>query len=139
MSIRGNVITETTEFFVEECGNCGIPFAFTTRYKNERLGDKRQFFCPNGHSQSYLGKSWQQQITALEAEKTALQSRVNSERERAAAAERAKERAKKEAERMEKRAAAGLCPYCNRSFAAARLQRHIHTKHPEKAHAENKG
>lgn len=128
--------TKVQQFRVEACCNCGVEFAMTEYFYSERLGDKKSFYCPNGHSQSYTGASYQKQIAQLEADKIALRSRVESERQATATAERKAARAKAEAKRMEKRAAASLCPYCNRSFVTVRMQKHIHTKHPDKAHGK---
>lgn len=132
---RLSIFTETQQhkFRIEVCCNCGVEFAMTEDFYNERLGDKRLFYCPNGHNQHYIGESWKDQIATLSAEKTALQSRVNVER---AGRERAEEKAQRETtkrKRLEKRVGNGVCPYCKRSFVV--LARHIHSKHPEKAHA----
>lgn len=133
---RGLTFSEsrTHRFYIEDCCACGVEFALTEQYYNERVKDHKLFYCPNGHSQHYTGKSDRERIAQLEAEKTALQARVNSERNARETAERARDRAKADKKRIETRVAKALCPYCNRSFADSRLARHIHTKHPEKAH-----
>ena len=125
--------TETVQvtYITETCCSCGVEFAMTQSFFAERQSDKDSFYCPNGHSQSYTGESYRKQIARLEAEKIALQSRIASTK-----AEAASEIAKAQAatKRMVKRAAATMCPFCHRTFATARMQRHLHTKHPEEAH-----
>lgn len=41
-------------FVLEECPCCGCTFAITSRFQTQRKQDKREFFCPNGHAQSYI-------------------------------------------------------------------------------------
>jgi hypothetical protein len=132
---RNVTFTEEVVLVTESCCACGMLFATTKAWSDQRRGDKQTFYCPNGHSQSYTGKSLRDQVATLEAEKTALQSRVNSEREatRLANAKADREASKRKA--IEKRVAAGACPYCKRSFQESRLAKHIHTKHPDEAHA----
>jgi hypothetical protein len=119
------------DFKILSCIKCGVLYAFTEEFNREALRARHEkiFYCPNGHGQWYGGKTEAERIATLEAEKTALQSKLR-------ATEGQRDRAKAEAKRMERRAAGGVCPYCHRSIASDRMQKHIHTKHPEKAHAE---
>lgn len=39
------------------CCNCGVLFCITTEHNKELLRSKASFYCPNGHSQSYVGKT----------------------------------------------------------------------------------
>jgi len=133
-------VTTTVELESRACPVCGILYAVSEQFWKDKYTAKgtseSTWYCPNGHSRWYAGESNEQKITRLEAEKIALQSRVASERETARKAEAAAERAKRATKAMERKAANGVCPYCQRTFAAERLQRHVHTKHPEKAHKE---
>lgn len=131
MGLRTLTFNETVQFFVEDCCNCGIPFAMTQEFKNKRVHDGKNFYCPNGHSQCYT-ENTAKRIARLEAEKTALQARVNSERERANNAETARKRETTRRKNLQKRVTAGCCPYCQRNFS--QLTRHIHSKHPDKEH-----
>jgi hypothetical protein len=133
------VETRNHEFVVEECCSCGVAFAMTRRFYDEcrRRPIEQKFYCPNGHQQWYTGKSDRERIAQLEADKIALNSRLATVRSEAEAAARARDRAKAEKKRILDRVANGICPYCNRSFQSSRLQRHIHSKHPDKAHGED--
>lgn len=64
-------------FEIEECCNCGMPFAVTTDFKNRRLKDHKSFYCPMGHGQHYTG----------ETEEQNLRRQLSREREKASQAE----------------------------------------------------
>lgn len=140
VSLRGQTLTVEQKLVTEECCGCNILFAMTEDFQRERRRDKRTFYCPNGHSQSYVGKTEEQKLREqLEQERRQRQSaeqRVamwQDEYDAAAKeAEHQKRRAngyKGHATRITKRAKAGVCPCCNRSFE--NLRRHMATKHPE--------
>ena len=40
--------------YIQECSKCGMPFATTMQFDNERRNDNRVFYCPKGHEQSYV-------------------------------------------------------------------------------------
>jgi Zn ribbon nucleic-acid-binding protein len=129
--MRGNTLNMqiTQQFFVEECCNCGVMFALTVEFQDNKKRDKTRFYCPNGHGQSYTG------ITDEEKARRALVAqRAAEDQARAAEAARAREetarkKAQAEAKRLKARAAGGACPHCNRTFV--QLARHVATKHPE--------
>lgn len=95
------------------CYQCGCLFALESQFNKYRINDKKSWYCPNGHSQSYVGET--------EAEK--LKKELAQEISRRASAE-AREHA---ATRKLKRVSNGVCSECNRSFV--NLQRHMKTKH----------
>jgi hypothetical protein len=97
-----------------DCCNCGIPFAVPADYcAHLREHPELSFYCPNGHSMHYPGKT--------EAEK---------QKERADRAEQDLAAERREHRRTKRKAAAGVCPVkdCRRPFE--NLARHIATKHP---------
>lgn len=122
-TLRMHVVNE---FTVEECCQCGVAFAMTTYFHERALEERTNFFCPNGHPQRYVGKS--------EAEM--LREQLKAAREGAAFAERQAElernrtrAVKGHLTRARKRAAAGTCPCCKRTFKA--LSEHMRKQHPE--------
>lgn len=127
--MRHDIITTNQTLVVEQCYKCAVLFAFPYELQQSLLKDhSREFYCPNGHSQHYIGKT--------EAEK---------ERERAERAERRLANAnddlqverlshrstKGQLTKTKKRVANGVCPCCNRSFAD--LGRHMAGQHPDYA------
>lgn len=44
------------------CIVCKVSFWITTSHKNQLLKTKESFYCPNGHSQSYVGETDAQKL-----------------------------------------------------------------------------
>lgn len=130
-NIRGTTLTlkTETEFVIEECCNCGVPFAMTDTHKKARLADKETFYCPNGHPQHYLGKTHDQQLKDAERKAANALEEARITAARAEQLAQALTDARRETKRLERRATAGACPCCDRTFV--QLARHIKTKHPE--------
>lgn len=123
----GYAIPKQITLETEECCNCGIAFAMPDYMMRRLKNEGGSFYCPNGHGQHYT----KSEITRLR-EKLDEQTRAATQMaERARNAEAAEQRAAKEMKRLKKRASAGVCPCCNRTFQA--LARHMKTKHPEHA------
>ena len=98
------------------------------------------FYCPYGHRQHYAeGES---QAQKLRRERDRLQQRlaqkddeITWQREARERAERSASAMKGQVTKLKKRASAGVCPCCNRSFE--NLARHMASKHPDFAEADN--
>lgn len=109
------------------CASCGTSFAMQEDLEAHRREDHKTFYCPNGHTQYFPGKS--------ELEKT--KENLKWERDRAARllAERDQISAslrttKGHVTRLRNRATAGECPFgCGRRFAG--LTEHIAKVHPD--------
>ena len=117
------------------CGECGIVFYVPRDWVTRRRDHGEhggEFCCPNGHcrvwKESALDKMrrerdrLKQDQARLEQEKQEAWATANAQLERA-------QKAEAEVKRVRKRAAAALCPCCNRHFA--NVERHIKTKHPD--------
>lgn len=123
---RGVTQHEQIEFVLEECCSCGTPFMLPKRMQKVLIENHQRFYCPNGHGQSYCGKT--------EAQK--LKEQLEQEKQRSAAD---KERLEKQwlekhgevvkLEKKLKRIHNGVCPCCNRTFS--NLAKHMETQHPE--------
>jgi hypothetical protein len=123
----------------ETCARCGVLFAMEEAFQKERLADKANFCCPEGHLQSYQGKSEAAKLREqLEEERRKRQRAEQAVAREADWRREAEDRAKHErhrangykghATRITKRAKAGVCPCCNRTFQ--QLARHMATQHP---------
>lgn len=137
----------TVELETETCCTCHMTFAMPADFKRAHKRSRKDFFCPAGHAQHYLAESEEtklrrerdllkQQLAQKDDEiRDATNRRDLAERGEAAALETARsERArangyKGHAARITKRAQAGVCPCCNRTFAA--LADHMRTQHPD--------
>lgn len=116
----------------ETCYKCGIPFGLEANFRNQRLNDHGNFYCPNGHCQHYIGETeaekLKKQLDNARQRVRSAEAREQSWRDQAETAE-ARRRGEKAAKtRLKKRIAAGVCPCCNRSFMD--LQRHMQGQHP---------
>lgn len=47
---------------LEICCKCAMPFLVSENFQNRRRKDKRRFYCPSGHSQSYMGKTREKKL-----------------------------------------------------------------------------
>ena len=110
--MRGYTITETQTLVTEVCCNCHVLFAITEGMQQKLRNTHDWFYCPNGHSQHYTGKSEKDKLREIERQ---LASRHLT-------------RAKKKIGRVEK----GTCPHCRRHFV--NVERHMTTKHSEHTH-----
>ena len=48
---------QNIEFTEHSCCNCGVTFLITNQHNNLLRKNKKHFYCPNGHSQSYGGNT----------------------------------------------------------------------------------
>jgi len=136
----GDYITGTGTLHVTDCPTCGCVYAIPDGVY--RMGQKyktqRTIYCPNGHEWHYTGKTHAEELRELR-EQTARATAERDQAEADARAARAREgKATKSAQRLRARAAAGVCPHCNRTFK--QLAAHMKTKHPEAlshAHADH--
>jgi hypothetical protein len=111
------------------CTECGVEYGMTEDFSANRLRDRRGFYCLNGHTQHYQGKSDAVKLAETQAEKLRLESVVEFERKRRRTAETTTKRERTRRKNVEKRVANGVCAWCHRHFVD--LDRHVHTKHPE--------
>lgn len=132
-----DAITYTITLKPETCCVCGCVFGISTKQREALLESHSYFYCPNGHSQHYTGKTEEQKrIEALEKERDALKRtkewlEKDVEFERTARKEiKAKLTATRgQLTKTKKRVANGVCPCCTRSFT--NLRRHMQTQHPD--------
>ena len=109
------------------CGmNHAVPEALRDyQLRSHKNGKSVTIFCPLGHGHSPSGKGEAQ----VEREKRERLERLLANRDEDLRAERASHTTTKgQLTKARKRAVAGVCPCCNRSFV--NMRRHIETKHP---------
>ena len=54
------------DFFVQDCGECGVIFAVPTSFNQRRRSDGQTFYCPNGHRRVYQETDVQRERKARE-------------------------------------------------------------------------
>lgn len=60
------------DLFCEECPTCHVLFWISTKHQKRLASTKENFCCPNGHKQSYSGKTDKQKLREAEEEKARL-------------------------------------------------------------------
>lgn len=114
------------------CARCGVRFVIPESLEKKRRSDGNEFYCPNGHSLSYRDSEVTRLRLELEREKqraAAKQEAIKMKNRQLAAERRSHSATRGHLTRQKRRAAAGVCPCCNRSFK--QLAAHMKTKHPE--------
>ena len=105
-----------------ECGNCGVVHCIpTTMYENCRR-EGGFWTCPNGHSRGWQHGAEKTEIANLRRERDLLAQQAAQKDDEIAAQAKAMKR-------LKKRAAAGTCPCCSRSFS--NMSVHMKKQHPE--------
>lgn len=134
--MRGYTLTVLhSELVTETCHKCGVLFGMSTDFRQYRINDKKEFYCPAGHPQHYVGET--------EAEK--LKKQLQQAREtiswfddRLAATREENDGLKVEVRtkkgqltKLKNKAKKGICIFCNMRFA--NLHAHMEEKHGEAA------
>lgn len=132
-NVAGEQATLLVTLRVQHCINCGVAFAMPADLDDEYRRTHKNFYCPNGHSQHYTGKT--------EAEKLKEElDRVNKEKEhQKACRERAekmyrksdieRKKVKTRLKNVKAKILEGVCPCCDQTFPD--LHEHMSSAHPE--------
>jgi hypothetical protein len=119
-------LIEFEEYEREQCRNCGINYLVpTAKIKGCKEDAGNWFYCPNGHKWHFS----ESEADKLRRERDQLkqaQARILDEKWEA---EETARKATDALKRHKKRAAAGSCPCCKRTFGD--MARHMKTKHPD--------
>ena len=131
-----STLIDTSILVIEECCECHTRFAMSHALKTQRLEDKKNFYCPNGHGQHYTGKSEEERLTEQLAREKRLrgytEATLTSTRDQLQATEYSLRSHKAAKTRIKNRIAAGVCPCCNRTFQ--NVAAHMVGQHPDFGH-----
>lgn len=122
-----------TEILLMQCGTCGVWHGLPKIMFDNCREEGGFWHCPSGHSRGW--KEGAQEREAIRRERDLLKQQAAQKddeirrlkADKLTAERKADENAAK-AVRARKRAAAGVCQCCNRSFV--KLAQHMATKHP---------
>lgn len=109
------------------CCRCGVVFAMPETMLDKRRTDGGDFYCPNGHTLHFTKPEVQRLRDALDRS----QARARHLEDQRQAAERSNTALRGVITKQKKRAMAGMCPCCKRTFRV--LADHMATKHPDYA------
>jgi hypothetical protein len=111
---------------------CGTPFALPKRLLESARNAKHTIYCPHGHT-----VVWKEtEEDRLRRERDRLKQREAMLMDENAAVLARAQKAEAAKRKLEKRAAGGVCPCCNRTFL--NMQRHMKSKHPNVVPLEQK-
>jgi hypothetical protein len=123
------MVSETIETI--ECADCAMTFGVPGRFIGDRRNDHKKFYCPVGHVNIFHQENDEERMRRERDTARQALARLEDEKQEAL---RAVDRAKAETKRLKKRAAAGNCPCCKRSFS--NMTEHMKKQHPKFVAAE---
>lgn len=130
------LLVTSTAFVAQTCCVCGVVFALNRDHYDGLQGNKKGFYCPNGHSLVFQGKTLDEQLAEAKQRAERLSKRLDlAERMESEARQTIRQRDRSlaatrgQVTKLRKRAQAGLCPYCSRHFE--QLERHVCNKHKD--------
>ena len=106
--------------------DCGISFAVPNWWESGKRQTHSWFFCPNGHRQHFSQES---DLEKARRERDIARQQVARAEQEAAEARRGWEKSEREAKKLKKRASAGTCPCCQRTFS--NMATHMKRQHPQ--------
>jgi len=112
------------------CPVCWIEYGIPKPLDDKMRADKpnKSSYCPNGHTWFYMGEN----EAAMQRRRAERAEQMNAQlQDEARKAIKQRNAVMADLKRHQRRARAGLCPCCNRSFV--KLAAHIKTKHPNYA------
>lgn len=113
-----------TEFHHMCCGDCGIEFHVPEHFYEERRKTGKGWHCPNGHPRVFRESDADRFRRERDQARQDL-ARIEQEREEQ---RRRAERAEAATKKLKKRASAGTCPCCSRTFQ--NMATHMKRQHP---------
>jgi len=120
-------ILETTIYLKEiQCGSCGVFHAIPKAMYDTCLEEGGFWQCPNGHSRGF--RDGKREREAVKRERDSLKQRVAQLEDEARAATDRANKSDAEAKRLKRRAKAGTCPCCKRTFS--NMAEHMRKQHP---------
>jgi hypothetical protein len=109
-----------------QCGTCSIWHALPKMMYDTCIEEGGYWHCPIGHSRGYAEGRKDREAVRRERDLLRQQTARLEDELREAKAET--DKAKTETLAVKRRATAGICPCCNRTFV--NVQQHMKTKHP---------
>jgi hypothetical protein len=122
------MITKIETFTVCNCCNCGVDFAMTDAFIQNRKNDRKSWYCPNGHSQWFPGETASDKAQRLAGQLDMERTRRQQAEMDVDYARRARKAVSTRLRKVKVRVGHGVCPCCTRTFK--QLAAHMAAKHP---------
>jgi hypothetical protein len=123
-----DIISFPTRLRALECGACGVRFAMPETLYKSLLASKNTFYCPNGHGRVFRGLTFEQELERERSRIQSLSEALKEESNKRIEAEKRRVAIQGQLAKARKRAQAGVCQCCNRTFQ--NLARHMSSQHP---------
>lgn len=120
-------LTTTVALVELQCRSCGTFHAIPKVMHDSCVEEGGYWTCPNGHTRGFKEGRHAREAVRLERDRLKQQLAERDDALRAAEQRVAKEQSK--VRKLKTRAAAGVCPCCNRQFQ--NLHMHMMTKHKD--------
>ena len=112
----------------DTCPKCRVLHGFPRfLYDAAKANAEIKIHCPNGHPWHYKSREELCEDERVRRERDLLRQQIAQKDDEIAAARKSASAARGQVTRLRNRAAAGMCPCCNRHFD--NVQRHIESKH----------
>jgi hypothetical protein len=112
---------------VTQCGTCGVWHTVPEIVYEAHKREGGYHACPNGHMRGWRSGEEELERDAIRLERNRLKQDAARLEDELVAERRRADAAEKRILQVRRRAAAGVCPCCNRTFA--NVQRHMQSKH----------
>jgi len=126
--LSGDDAVTTTKLIEIQCGTCGVWHAIPQQMYDTLKAEGGFWHCPNGHQRGWPTGSIRAERDRLKQRVAQLEDEAKEERAARIAADMMRAEAEKKLVASKRRALAGVCPCCSRTFQ--NVQRHMKTKHP---------
>lgn len=128
MARKDTVMLNGNRHIVMECGNCGVWHTVPEVKYDSCYREGGFWTCPNGHSRGWDKGADQTEMENLRRERDRLKQDAARAADELTAERKRADEAEKKVLQTKRRANAGVCQCCNRTFQ--NVQRHMKTKHP---------
>lgn len=126
---RSNVITINGErHVVTQCASCAVWHTVPEVVWDCQRAEGGFHSCPNGHQRGWSKGTDEIERENIRRERDRLKQDAGRLNDELAAQRKRAEDAERVNRKLKTRAAAGVCPCCNRTFL--NMQRHMRSKHP---------
>lgn len=121
---------------VNQCGTCAVWHTIPEVIYKSCVAEGGFWHCPNGHSRGFAKGADQIERENIRRERDSLKQNAARLADEIAAERKRADDAEKKVVQIRRRAAAGVCPCCNRTFL--NVQKHMKTKHANVVPLEQK-
>lgn len=127
------IITVVETIVAQRCGSCGLLFGMEQQYRDRKIREHGDFYCPNGHLRQFIAETeaerLKKQLAQTEQCLSIARADTQRARERADHTENRLRSTKGVITRMKRKIVAGRCVCCSRQFKD--LESHMKVQHPK--------